>query len=724
MDAPRTPAADPPPEPTGFRGLVVQGGRGAGGYLPLRSPVTLMGRAAGCDVRVDAQTVHSLHVLLAPGDDSVTLRSLHADGVKVNGRLAVTALLRDGDTLDVGPSQYRLRWPDPAAGTDPYLESLRIQAAAVVAQQAALAEHEVRLGDREAALARQEEQLSGRLEDQRRQLLELQDQITEARAKLREKRAAHAVLAERQQRELSAARGEAAELQRTARAERHRLKDLRRRLLLRGRRHGQEWRKEAEAREAALKREADRLAAERAAFVEQVERFNGQAELDKRQLKAAWDRLHRERRAWQDRRAADDKTAAEQTCAVARRAKAAAAAEKRVVADRARLDRELLDRRRELEQLETRIVNGRQRLLEQQAAEISPAVVPTPPFMSNAATGPAEAEAALDKRRQVLARVADDLADQRLHLTEQIERLLRTQQQWHVERATALNEVERIAESLQARELDLDRRGRELHAARAAVRAEAEALTQLRLGLDAERARAESRAADRLCEVRSRWAELDARERALLTREGGWHRLLRTWGRRRRSEVMRLRTEQEACRQERAEWVSARTVWLRLVARLREERRTLTVRAAAVERLRAETLQGTGGRAAEKRLERLERQWATRCEIAARELERMQATLTAEAVRVDEASRRVRRDLLTAEARAAVLDNRAAEVEREEHAVVAERTQMAGDLDVARERRLEAERRAAELRDEVERLARLLIDAVPEVGDVSPSQAA
>ena len=137
------------------------------------------------------------------------------------------------------------------------------------------------------------------------------------------------------------------------------------------------------------------------------------------------------------------------------------------------------------------------------------------------------------------------------------------------------------------------------------------------------------------------------------------------WGRRRRQEVLRLRDEQEACRQERTEWVAARTVWLRMVAKLREDRRALTVRSLAVERLRAETVEGAGGRAAAKRLERLERQWAMHCEVAARDLERMQATLTAEAARVDEASCRVRRDVLAAEARAATLDNRASEVERE-----------------------------------------------------------
>ena len=61
-DHPDTAPAEP-------RGLVVQAGRGAGACLPLRTPVTLVGRAEACDIRAEAQTVRPLHCLLAPGPD-------------------------------------------------------------------------------------------------------------------------------------------------------------------------------------------------------------------------------------------------------------------------------------------------------------------------------------------------------------------------------------------------------------------------------------------------------------------------------------------------------------------------------------------------------------------------------------------------------------------------------------------------------------------------------
>jgi hypothetical protein len=732
--SPANPGSGVGPDPPGRRGLVVQAGRGAGACHPLRAPVTLLGRESGCDIRVDAQTVRALHCLLTPAANGVTVRALEADGVTVNGRPAAAAVLHDGDVLGVGPCEYRLRWPAAAAGADPDADALRIQAAGVVAQQAALDEHELRLHDREAALGRQEEQLAGRLEEQRRELLQLQDQITEARAALRQKRATHAALTEQQQRELAAAREEAAELQRSARAERHRLAELRRRIIARARRHWQARRKDADAREAELRRQAERLAADRAKFVGQVEQFNGQAELDKRKLRAAWDNFQYEQRQWQAQRQADEAAAAARLRELARRTKAAAAAEKKVVTDRAALEREGADRRRELEQLETRIGNARLRLLDQQSAvldtrqetrdsgqESLPLVSPVPSLVS-----PAE-DPTLQRRADTLARVADELSDQRLHLTEQVERLLRAQQQWHADRDAALRELEQFAGRFEARELDLDRRTRELHAARAGVQAENQAAAQLRLRLETDQARADARAADRRTRLDARWAELDARERALLAQEDGWRSLLRRWGQRRRVEVLRLRSEQEACRAERSEWAAARTVWLRLAARLRDERRAVAARALALAEWQANPArQGGGGPtnpAAEKRLERLERQWSAQCAAAARDLVRLQATLSAEAARLDEVSRQVRQDLLAAEARAAQLDQRAAEIEREELAVVAERARTAGEVDAARARQDAAELRLAQARDEADRIARLLMETPPAVAQ-QPSQAA
>jgi chromosome segregation ATPase len=147
----------------------------------------------------------------------------------------------------------------------------------------------------------------------------------------------------------------------------------------------------------------------------------------------------------------------------------------------------------------------------------------------------------------------------------------------------------------------------------------------------------------------------------------------------------------------------------------------MAVRAFAVEQWRAESAKDP---VAAKRLERLERQWFTQCEATANDLDRLQATLKAEAAQLDERSRQLRHDVVASEARTAVLDNRAAEIEREEQVVAAERERSAGDLDAARARQEIAEAKTAAAQDKAERLARLLIDATPASAVIESSQAA
>lgn len=159
--------------------------------------------------------------------------------------------------------------------------------------------------------------------------------------------------------------------------------------------------------------------------------------------------------------------------------------------------------------------------------------------------------------------------------------------------------------------------------------------------------------------------------------------------------------------------MNARRIWLRAAIKLRAERRTVAAQALALEQWRKEHVSPSERPAAAKRLERLERQWASQCAIAARELERFQDLLTVEATRLDELAVRLKRDALDAAARLTTMDQRANELERERQALSAEQERMAAQMDLARIRWEAAERRALDLRDEVERVARLLIDSGP-----------
>lgn len=722
MDGPRNHNADCGSNEARARGLFVLDGEAAGSCLSLKAPVTLLGSAPACDIRIVGQSLRSLHCLMVPHAETVSIRFLHADGGAINGTPASTAEMVDGDVLEIGGLRYRLDWPaiDAARPDD---RTTQDEAAATIARQAALNEQEIQLADRSAALAQQESQLAGRLEDQRRELLDLQDQITAARVALRQERADHAALVEEQQRELSSAREAAAEQLRCAKVERERLLILRRRMIQRGRKHWQSRRKANAELEARLQQQADQIAADKSTLAEHREQCNGQIELDKRRLKDAWDRLHESQREWQAKRAQEESIVQERTRDLARRAKAVAAGEQRLNADRGQMEREQVELRKELEQLETRIANSRALLLRVQPEpfKLAPPGVPmSAPPATPIALPPSDIvkdleqrEAALERRAEALSRVAGDLNDQRMHLTEQAERLVRTQQQWHSDRNEALRDLETIGLRFQARELDLDRRVRELGAARLRLQAEYESVTQSKLKLEAEQARRASTNADRRAELDARWAELDVRERALKANEQSWKGLLQLWGRRRWREVLQLRTDQDACRQERCEWMNARRIWLRAAIKLRAERRTVAAQALALEQWRKEHVSPSERPAAAKRLERLERQWASQCAIAARELERFQDLLTVEATRLDELAVRLKRDALDAAARLTTMDQRANELERERQALSAEQERMAAQMDLARIRWEAAERRALDLRDEVERVARLLIDSGP-----------
>src|SRR5262249_36549795 len=178
---------------------------------------------------------------------------------------------------------------DPLQGEK---EGLRIQAAAVAAQQAGLTEEEIKLTQRATALARQEVQLAEHLEAKRNQLAGLQEQVGAARAALRRERAE---VEEHSKRLL--AHGEeqataATKAQKAADHDRARFVELRRRLKRRWR--GQ-WlhqeavqrqrEKELEGEWQRLASEADRVQHGRDALREERLRCNAEMELERRRLR-------------------------------------------------------------------------------------------------------------------------------------------------------------------------------------------------------------------------------------------------------------------------------------------------------------------------------------------------------------------------------------------------------------------------------------------------------
>jgi hypothetical protein len=346
------------------------------------------------------------------------------------------------------------------------LESLRIQAAAVVAQQTALTELEIRLTDRETALARQESQLAVRLEEQRRELLDLQDQITQARVGLREKRAAFAALSAQHEETREARDRELAD-----RAERVAIRETRivrlwKQFKNRQRRRSHLIAQERDTAAAIIELERIRITAELDALERERRRFHSRAEIEKRQLAEERSRVNQTQSTTRAHQAALLQQAGE----LARKAKAIAAERRNQdeSAVRAATERDKL--RVEIAQLEHRANNAR-RVLELWAEPIAPVVVAAPNRDGD--------------HEMWLASVAASLADQRLILAEQMECFFR-------QRAVAVAEIDDIASQLAEREQELELRATNVAAGEQRQTADLQILAHAQHRHDAEQLRAEA----------------------------------------------------------------------------------------------------------------------------------------------------------------------------------------------------------------------------------------
>jgi hypothetical protein len=693
-------AHTPPPAAGG--GLVVQDGPGAGTSFPFHYPVTLVGRSGGCDVRLDAGDVRPLHCLLTPGPAGVNLRALAKDTVRVNGRPATSATLRDGDLLEIGPCRLRVRYPSAGpAADDALLESLRIQAAAVAAQQAALTDWECSLADRAAALQRQESELAGHLDDQRRQLMDLHEQIAQARVSLREKRSAFATLAAEQEAELAAVRQDAYD--RRSAVERREARVAR--LWSKFRRH---VRLNREARRAQAAREAAALAAQheelevaRRRFDDFRRQFHARAELEKRAIADAESRVRaaaaedRELRVCLNQHARD----------LARREKAVAAETNRLAAERQRGETRLAARQAEADRLESRAAAARAVLADRQREAEQLGFL-----FARIAHNADEPAAGADP----LARQAGDLADQRALLAEQVQRFAAARLAWEAERSRALADLDALVDRQADRERELGRREVELAEAEAQLAEERDGLARLTLRLEADRQRAAADVAALRSAVERDAGAVEARIREADRRQQGLVELYQRWGRRRSAELLRLRQSRQAADVERESWAALRDDWLHARARLLREQHDVSARQLALEKYRQECIDAAERpELAERRLERLHKQWQGVCSIQRRELDRLAAVLAGEVARLDARNVQTCRGETTRSERDVQAGDSLAEADVRQLQADVARVQWQERLAEAEGRYDQAVQELATLRDQFERLAMTLVEAPP-----------
>ena len=457
MDAPVN-APGPPAE------LVVVNGRLSGVRRPLVGPITLLGRAAACEIRLNADGVQPLHAALVYGQGGFFLRDLTGEGdVLLNDQPATLTRVEQGDVVAVGSFRFRLQSTNPSAETAAQTErdAVRIQAAAVAAQQSALNEEEMRLEQRRLALDKQEEQLAAHLEERRGRLLQLQEQTRQEREAFRAVQVAAEVERAARAKEIQAERDDAAAINKAARTERQRLIELRKRMLIHGKRRWKERetllaRREIEltAGEDRLRRGVEKMARDHAVLVEERLRLNGELEVGKRQLREQWQELGMAQQQWEACLNQELTERALRGRDLDARRIAVEEAE-RVWSERERSARLMLaDLHRESVGLEMRIGHLREKLVQQESAVEGWQALRGAPEVQSALPSAAVAPPALSgpARTELLQRIAGRLADQRGRLLEQWQTLLRIQDEWRSEREQAIIGLETAGRSLQEQE--------------------------------------------------------------------------------------------------------------------------------------------------------------------------------------------------------------------------------------------------------------------------------
>ena len=627
--------------------LIVQAGRHAGTRRPLTTPLTLLGQAPGCDVRLNADSVHPLHCAIFHSPDGLLLRDLgSASGTFVNDQRVATCPLRDGDTLAIGPFQFRVRWEQGGGlAAEPALrpgerDALRVQAAAVAAQQAALLDEENRLQQRRTALEKQEEQLAAHLEERRLALVSTHEEVRQEKALLQKERAAFEQERRTRLEETARNRDEAAQSLKKAQTERGRLLVLRRRLRQRWRRHWNVREQAIAHREREVSRACEQFGADRVALTQARLRFNGEAELGRRQLRDGWDELAKARRQWQAERQRDEAELARQRREIRDARDALVATQQATTVQQARAQAARVSLDREVNGLENRTRNLRlkiaeyeeqlARLREQTGAAPPPTAEPvtaTPPAQPHTAVGEGEDAAAAD-----LGRLAAVLADQRLHLAEQWERFLRAQQAWHDEHASLGPQFEEAARALEEREYRLVEQEQAQSAAAEGLRGRQQALSQLRSELEAWQARLSANEAAWRAERSALLAQVQTREALAERRHSLLESLRKRWAARRKQELDLMARELKRSRETHRRYAELSADVTLRAGELAVRERGLAERTLALEQYQLELIgRSDNSVAAERRLLKLQKQIAGLHAEAERRLSERRQTLEDEA---------------------------------------------------------------------------------------------
>jgi hypothetical protein len=446
----------------------------------------------------------------------------------------------------------------------------------------------------------------------------------------------------------------------------------------------------------------------------QRQRLNGELIQGRQDLKEAWLALRQARFRWKHRRG-------NERAALRLRARELEDAALQLTRVRQQLQREqaawTAQRRTledELDGLNQRVLNQRQLL----RAEPDLSVQETPARSAGAeepvaapTVPPISEQSAVDARVVDLDALARALDDQRLVLVETWGRLGQVHARWHEERAAAAAELQTLAERLFEEDLHLQGREQAALQTEALQRERHEELVRLHRQIVAWRARLRGDEETWEHDKNRLLAELRHKEAAAEKQTAALSELRQRWQRQRKQEVQELRSEREALEAFRQGCAKLRQELIERAAKLEDEKRIWTEKMLALEQHRREMLAAAADEPqAERRLERLRRRWITQNADAIRAFQRERTALQNELLTLEARYDALQQRSVTLKAaEAALADKQSAWEEKHLHAEARER-RLEQELQHAGTQRELAQQHSLALRDEVERIARALLD--------------
>jgi pSer/pThr/pTyr-binding forkhead associated (FHA) protein len=711
------------PEPDA---LVVQNGRLSGTRRELASPMTLLGREACCDVRLNIDGINPLHCVIVQLPDRYVLRDLGSDaGTFVNHERVSTCPLANGDVIGVGPFVFRVELPPSVLERDSASlaaerDALRIQAAAVAAQQAQLTDEETLVNQRRDALEKREQQIAEHLEERQRRLLELREEIKQQRAVLENDREHF----EEKRTTLQAELGKARQL---ADRERHRCADARKRFKHRWLRYTAEKQSSLHQRDLRLtadqlklQKDFEALQRDHAHFAELRLRLNGEMEVSRRELKEAWHELALAQQRWEETLNAEHRKRNLHLRLLESRETAVVDGERTLAADRKHWQEARTRLLKEVEGLENRVRNQRYQLQELNpprpttSVEVASPLLPAPPRV-----GLTGAVHELPELPAFVQRMAGHLADQRWLLLEQWTRFLQIEEAWRQDQTALVAEAEAWERRLLEREEELGSRERALEACEADLRRRQDLIGKTRADQESWHARLTLRETHWEGEKCTHLTSAQMREETAAALIEQLEAVRRRRHERRRKEIEDLRQLRSQCEAVRQEYLALLHQFQQRQQDLANEQRALTARIGATEQYREELVnQSANSPAAEKRLEKLQRRISSRIEAAERKLTGQRHAILAETRRLEERARQLQEreaELTTLQEQ---LTGRLAQWEQEQIDHGKAELPRERELRILRTQHEHDARQVAALREEVERMARLLLGEGAESLDV------